>query len=139
MGGDDGARVLRGLVQLVESRSAEVSKQHSSCHDANTEEDDEFIDSVHRSLRAVETLPLERNEFKWADFFARYLRSASFCVAGIATLFLVAGDITAYAAGAVAGEHMMRLKRALLFAQGIVRHRIRSAPLNDQDVLRLDL
>merc|ERR1719478_374730 len=84
------------------------------CDSANTDEDAEYVRSVHRSLTGIESLPLERNEFKWADFFFRRQRSLPFCSLGISTLFLVAADITAYAAGAAAGEHFTRLRRSLM-------------------------
>lgn len=85
------------------------------------------------SLAGLETLALEQNdawrsyveritsaivakEFKWADFFGRHITRQPFCLLGVASLFLVAADITAFAAAAEGGEHVQRVDRALLFA-----------------------
>jgi len=57
----------------------------------------------------------------------------------VATLFLVAADITAFAAGAEGGEHMERVERALLFAQGLARQHVDEAPASEQDAHRRDL
>ncbi|CAJ1327823.1 unnamed protein product, partial [Effrenium voratum] len=126
---------------LVEALSAVPARPEASpCAAATSGADEAFLERLERSLGGVETLPLEQNEFKWADFFARNLRGQPLCLVGVATLFLVAADITAFAAGAEGGEHSQRVERALLFAQGLLLQHVEQAPaLRDayrQDLLR---
>eukprot|EP00438_Fugacium_kawagutii_P036659 Skav236020 [mRNA] locus=scaffold1524:38775:40593:- [translate_table: standard] len=77
-------------------------------------------------------------EFKWADFFGRHITKQPYCLIGVATLFLVAADITAFAAGAEGGEHSNRVERALLFAslsaeQGLALQHVEEAPADQKD------
>lgn len=131
--GDQGSRIFTSLADLAASRYKTVNGfdelfSGSHCDDRNSGGDDEYIAGVHRSLRSIESMALENNEFTWATFFARHRRQEPFCVIGVAALFLFAADITSYAAAAVGGEHTMRLQRALLFGQAIIRDYVQSAP-----------
>jgi len=136
---DEGARLLRSLAELAAARVGQGTANAAACDAANSAEDEDFIGDVQRGLAGIETLPLERNEVKWADFFVRHRRGSGICVLGVATLFLVAGDITAYAAAAAGGEHLKRLRRSLMFAQGIAQQHVQAAALGEQDFGRLDL
>lgn len=142
--GGPGGKVLQSLEKLSNTRQAQrqdagYGSQEGTCDSMSTEEDFAFMETIQRSLRGLETLPLEQNEFKWAEFFARRKRGHPFCALGVASLFLVAGDITACAAAIAGGEHLMRVRRAIYFAQGIARYYARSAPLEDQAQRMLDI
>ncbi|CAE7021419.1 SPATA4, partial [Symbiodinium sp. CCMP2456] len=123
---------------LVESL-AELTPGESTCDDANTGGDKDFIYAIRRSLDGLETLALEQNEFKWAEFFARRMRQQPVCLLGISSLFLVAADVTAFAAAASGGEHQMRVRRALLFAQGLALQHVEEGPSASQGARALDL
>lgn len=129
-----GARILSGLVGRF---SPGLGASSASCDAADSEQDLDYVERVHKSLDRLETLPLEDNEFKWADFFVRHRYRSAVCAFGVASLFLVAGDVTAYASSAAGGEHMRRLRRAVLFAQGLSREQLLAAPPSARsDVLR---
>ncbi|CAE7341938.1 unnamed protein product [Symbiodinium necroappetens] len=116
-----------------------MTPRQSTCDDANTGGDKDFIDAIRRSLDGLETLALEQNEFKWAEFFARRMRQQPVCLLGISSLFLVAADVTAFAAAASGGEHQMRVRRALLFAQGLALQHVEQGPSASQGARALDL
>lgn len=111
----------------------------SPCDAASYDVDDVFLERLERAMQGLETLALEQNEFKWADFFGRQISQQPLCLMGVATLFLVAADITAFAAGAEGGEHSQRVERALLFAQGLALQHVLEAPAEQKDRHRRDL
>eukprot|EP00927_Polykrikos_kofoidii_P047224 TRINITY_DN41323_c0_g1_i1.p1 TRINITY_DN41323_c0_g1~~TRINITY_DN41323_c0_g1_i1.p1 ORF type:complete len:645 (-),score=101.20 TRINITY_DN41323_c0_g1_i1:431-2365(-) len=133
-GGADAARLLSRLAALADHRS---ERNHAHCDSFSNGRDDQYINDVRRGLDGVESLPLENNERKWGDFWHRRAQGMPFCPLGVATLLLVAGDVTAFAAGAVGGEHMVRLRRAVMFAQGIARHQQKQS--EQQQFVGLDL
>ncbi|CAK8986010.1 unnamed protein product [Durusdinium trenchii] len=127
----------RGILAELSAVTPQI--ESSPCDAASYDVDDVFLERLERSLQGIETLPLEQNEFKWADFFGRKITQQPLCLVGVATLFLVAADITAFASAAEGGEHQMRLERALLFAQSLVRQHVEEAPPGQIDRHRRDL